>query len=108
MSDHETAEDRIRAKLERLPDSDAITVDKALVRELLADLDAEREKATWWHEAGESLCWEWYAFQEATTPLTQAQRLIELSNHIFDVSSFLPSYDEKTGQLRDEEAEEGL
>ena len=62
---------------------------------------------TWWQHAGTAAWWAWHEYDRATTPTTQASYLIELSNRMFDLSTYLPGFDPDLGRLRydDEDVE---
>lgn len=90
---HLSPPDRVRAMVARLPDSDAVTVDKA---DLLAILDT-------WQDCATAAWWAWHDLDRATTVTTQGQAAVELSNHMCDLASWLPNYDTELGRLRYEE-----
>lgn len=53
-----------------------------------------------WYGAGEALYIAWDRFSEATTPVEAASRLVDLSNAVHDVISWLPNYNYERGVLK--------
>ena len=61
--------------------------------------DAHLEERDGLIEAAESVWWAYDAVSNATTLVEQAPALIELSNAMSDLASWLPGYDINTGRL---------
>ncbi len=92
---NQNAIDRVRAKLDRIPDSDAVTLDKADVRAIL-DL---------WQDAAVEAWWAWDRLSEAKTLPAQASAVNDLANAMSDLASWLPGYEYRTGRLPSDEPE---
>lgn len=90
---HMTAGERVLYKLDRVTDSDAVTLDKLDLREAL----------TSWHDAGLDVYWTWDRFKVASTPLDQAEALTAMSNAMSDLATYLPGYDYERGEIVDED-----
>jgi hypothetical protein len=54
-----------------------------------------------WHDAGRSAYWDWERLIEARTPIEVAQAMINLSNSMADLVSWLPGWDWERGILHD-------
>lgn len=52
-----------------------------------------------WHNAGLEVAYRWDCFQSANNPVDQADQLVELSNAISDLKSWLPEFDIETGTM---------
>lgn len=52
-----------------------------------------------WHNAGLEVVYRWDCFQSANNPVDQAHQLVELSNAISDLKSWLPEFDIETGTM---------
>ncbi len=84
-----TAMKRILAKIDRIPDSDAVTVSK----------DDLREALTGWHAAGLAADAAWDRFATARDPLSQASAISALQDAMSDLASWLPGYDPELGRV---------
>lgn len=49
-----------------------------------------------WADAGTEVVYWWHLFTNAKDPLSQANALVELSNHMHDLKTWLPDYDPQT------------
>jgi hypothetical protein len=49
-----------------------------------------------WTDAGDDVVYWFHLFSTAKDPLTQAGALVELSNHVHDLKTWLPTYDGDT------------
>lgn len=81
--------DRVRAQLDRIPDSDAVTLDKDDVRALVDG----------WQDAGIHADAAWDAFCRARTPIEQASAIVDMNNAMSDLASWLPGYNAKLGRV---------
>lgn len=57
------------------------------------------EKQKWMMEAAEEAWYAWYRYAHASTPIEAADYLVDLSNKMFDLATYSPRFDERTGQL---------
>lgn len=60
-----------------------------------------------WVEAGTEVVYYFHLFAHAKTPLDQADALLHLSNHVFDLKTWLPDYDGNTGTVAWERDDNG-
>lgn len=56
-----------------------------------------------WHDAGLHALRAWERLSEATTPLREADALIDLANAMSDLASWLPGYDIEIGTVPEDE-----
>lgn len=72
-------------------------------------MDKEAEAAEEdWHEVAIDVDYFWKVFISASTPLSQATALVNLSNAFSDLRTYLPGYDYETGTLPWEREDEEL
>ena len=50
--------------------------------------------------AMEEVLYAWYQYRSATTPVTQADYLVILNNKMYDLSTYHPRFDDRTGELK--------
>lgn len=63
----------------------------------------ELEEARWWHDAGYSVDAAWERVGRSTNIVDQANALVDLSNAVSDLITYLPKYDPRTGTIPAEE-----
>jgi hypothetical protein len=71
----------------------------------LADLEQLVHYAEGWREAGVSAYFDWKRLQGAVTLSAQGQAIIDLSNSMHDLSTWLPGWDVETGTIQAEREE---
>jgi hypothetical protein len=84
-----TPRERVLYKLDRVADSDAVTLAKDDLREVL----------TSWHDAALAVYWAWDDFERATNPVLQARAVTRLDDAVSDLASWLPGYDDHLGRI---------
>jgi hypothetical protein len=63
------------------------------------DIQNETLEREPWHDAAEEVHYQWHRFSTSTDELNRAHALLELSNAMGDLTSFLPGYDADSGTL---------
>jgi hypothetical protein len=53
-----------------------------------------------WHDAARTAWWEWERLSDARTPIEAAQAMVNLSNAMSDLVTWLPDWDADRGMLR--------
>ena len=79
------------AEIERLHDEETEVT--------LADGRASKINPSWMAEAADDAIWRWSRFAAARDPLSQAGALVNLSNAMSDMATFLPGYNSQTGEI---------
>jgi hypothetical protein len=57
------------------------------------------EAAEPWQDAATEADYRWQIFMHSKTPTDQAQALVDLSNAMHDLRTWIPGYDYETGSL---------
>lgn len=65
---------------------------------------SEKQTLEWFTDAADTVEWRWRQYENARTALEQADALINLSNAMSDMASYLPNYNPETGEVDRPEA----